>query len=389
MSSQSGPITEPFPLPRPLLNVTISAMAYRRTVTWVALLCVILIGYSARVLSLDGQSMWRDEIDTMCFSLGFWAKLGQAAPSTLGGVLANPPQTPARVAAGSPDGTSERAPALYRPSCQPTPGLSRIDASRGIWPTLRGLLTLEGWNGPLYSLVMRFWIALTGYSPFALRYSSLLFGLLAIPLAFVMGRRLAGTAAGLATAALVALSPHLVWYSQEAKMYALVLFLSLLALYSFRRALVSSARWWIVVVFATTAAMYCHVLAALLIPVYLLLGLIWWPEIRLRWRGALASLACLTLPYLPLLVWQVRDWLLPPGQATLFATHGLGTMVESTLEAWGGNFLNEPWATLILAALSVLALFGLTATWWSTAGLKPGTIELEVVTLGENGMSEA
>jgi mannosyltransferase len=337
-------------------------MVYRHTVKWVVLLCLLLIGYSVRVISLDGQSMWRDEIDTMCFSLGFWEKLGEAAPSTLGAVLADPPKDSSAVPAGSPDT------ALYHPSCQPTPGLSRIDASRGVWPTLRGLLVLEGWNGPLYTLVMRLWIALTGYGPFALRYSSLLFGLLAIPLTFVMGRRLAGQAVGLAATALVALSPHLVWYSQEAKMYALVLFLSLLALYSFRRALDTSARWWAVMVAATTAALYCHVLAALLIPLYLLLGLVWWPKTRRRWRGALASLACLTLPYAPLLVWQARDWLLPPGQATLFAGQGLGTMIESTLEAWAGNFLQEPWATLILAALAVLVLFGVTATWWSTAG---------------------
>jgi hypothetical protein len=77
----------------------------------------------------------------------------------------------------------------------------------------------------------------------------------------------------------------------------------------------------------------------------------------------LVALAALTLPYLPLLTWQARTWLLPPGQATLFRIGRLDAMLEATLDAWGGHFVGEPWATLILIGLSLLALFGLTQVW--------------------------
>jgi mannosyltransferase len=75
------------------------------------------------------------------------------------------------------------------------------------------------------------------------------------------------------------------------------------------------------------------------------------------------ALAGLTLPYLPLLAWQARNWLLPPGEATLFQIRSLDVMLESTFDGWGGNFVEEPWATLILGALALLALVYLAALW--------------------------
>ena len=330
-------------LPEGLLSVTMPPMTRHRTLI---LLVILFFAFALRVLSLDAQSMWRDEIDTFCFTLDFWSKLEQAAASPV-------------------SETNAPLPVSERPRCQPTPGLSRIDPSQGVWPTLRALLTLPGWNGPLYTVVVRPWVGLTGYSPFALRYSSLFFGLLAVPLTYVLGRRLLGEAVGLIGAALLAFSPHLVWYSQEAKMYAAVLAWGLLALYALRRAIDGDggARWWAVVVGAATLALYHHILAALLIPLLVVLGVIWWPRTRAHWRGALLALACLTLPYLPLLAWQVDSWLSPAGQATLFATRRLDVMLAATLKAWGGNFVGEPWATQILAALAFLAMCGLTWDW--------------------------
>jgi mannosyltransferase len=256
-----------------------------------------------------------------------------------------------------------------------------VDPSAGPWSTLRGLLTLPGWNGPLYTVAMRPWIGLTGNSPFALRYSSLLVGLLAAPLTYVLGRRSFEPAVGLVGGTLVAASPHLVWYSQEAKMYAVVLTLGLLAVYGLRRAIektsevfrdFGSLRWWGVMVGATTLAVYCHVLAALLIPLEFVLGLIWWPRTRRHWRGALVALACLTLPYLPLLAWQARNWLRPAGQATLFTVGRLDVMLEATVNGWGGNFVGEPWATLVLLGLAPLALMGVAWAWLTEGKLEGG-----------------
>jgi hypothetical protein len=346
------------------------------------IMCITLVAFGLRAASLDTQSMWRDEIDTLCFAYDFWDILKQSIGR---GPVSDSHATPKTAIEGQI--SLDAGPSLSsseRPSCQSTPGLSRVDPAQGLLSTMRALLTLEGWNGPLYTVAMRPWIGLTGDTPFAARYSSLIFGVLAVPLTYVLGRRLLGSAVGLVGALLVALSPHLVWYSQEAKMYAFILVLGLLAVYALRRALDEPAKglsgrkgssdfrslaWWAVMVSATSLAVYTHILAALLIPLEVMLGLIWWPLTRRHWRGALIGLACLTLPYLPLLVWQARSWLLPAGEATLFTVGRLDTIVGATFEGWAGNFVGEPWTTAILAGLGLLALIGVAwvpLTRWGT-----------------------
>ena len=85
---------------------------------------------------------------------------------------------------------------------------------------------------PLYYVLLRGWRELVGESEFALRSFSAFAGILTIPVVIALGRMLAGKRpylvaliAGLATA----LNPALVYYSQEARMYALLGFLGTLS----------------------------------------------------------------------------------------------------------------------------------------------------------------
>jgi hypothetical protein len=353
------------------MDVKISPMVKRYVL--ILLMGISWVGFGVRVLSLDAQSMWRDEIDTLCFAQDFWDVIQKAA----GRNLAQPPMNAnplpsANNASGDavqPTATSSISPvAISR--CKPTPGLASLDPTQGLWPTLRALLTLPGWNGPLYTVAMRPWISVTGDSPFAVRFSSVLSGMLAVPLTYVLGKRLFGLPIGLTAASLVALSPHLVWYSQEAKMYGAIMALGLLSVYSLRRALDNDrggARWWAATVIATTLAFYSHILAALLIPLLAALGLIWWPNTRRHWQGALVALSCLTLPYLPLLAWQARNWLLPSGQATLFTMNRLDSMLEITFDGWSGHYAPAPWSSVVMVGLALLALVGVASVLLATS----------------------
>ncbi|MGM0669889.1 MAG: glycosyltransferase family 39 protein [Gemmatimonadota bacterium] len=80
---------------------------------------------------------------------------------------------------------------------------------------------------PLYYLILKGWTALTSLDPLILRLPSLLFGTAAIPAVWVVASRMDQPRAGMAAAWLLALHPLHVYYSQEARSYAL---LSLLAL---------------------------------------------------------------------------------------------------------------------------------------------------------------
>jgi mannosyltransferase len=90
---------------------------------------------------------------------------------------------------------------------------------------------------PLYFALAWVWTRLFGDSEVGLRSLSPLLGTLMIPVAYAAGRALVGRRAGVAAAALTALSPALVWYSQEARSYALLTFLCAVSLLFFARAL--------------------------------------------------------------------------------------------------------------------------------------------------------
>src|SRR5215210_9181652 len=81
-------------------------------------------------------------------------------------------------------------------------------------------LTGEEANPPLYYLVEWAWIKLAGTGEVALRLPSAVFGIALVPVAYGIGRRLASPRAGVALAAVVAVHPLLVYYSQEARGYA-------------------------------------------------------------------------------------------------------------------------------------------------------------------------
>jgi mannosyltransferase len=235
----------PSPMTRSLLFVTRYLDRKSHLATWGALIVLALVAFLLRAPHLDTQSLWRDEVDVIRFANWPLSQLAQS-------------------------------------------------------------LMTSGHNGPLYYLVMRGWLRLAGNSEFALRYLSLCFGVLAVPLMYRVGRRLAGKRGAVMAAALIAISPYLVWYSQDAKMYTLVTALTLLAVTCHLEALASGRlRWWVGFVLSASLSLYIHLLAALMIPAYVLVFLLAWPRSRKQWwRGAI-SLGLLTLPYVPLAIWQL------------------------------------------------------------------------------------
>jgi len=90
-------------------------------------------------------------------------------------------------------------------------------------------------NPPLYHLLLWFWVKLTGSSVFALRFLSLILGVLTVPLVYRLARLAFGELVGLLAALLCAISPFQVYYSQEARMYALATFFTTLSMFLLAR----------------------------------------------------------------------------------------------------------------------------------------------------------
>src|SRR6478752_1145480 len=79
---------------------------------------------------------------------------------------------------------------------------------------------------PLYYLLLHVWTDVFGSGDVAVRAMSGVFGLLTLPLAWIAGRRRGGPLLGWITVTFVALSPFAVRYSDEARMYSMVMFLA-------------------------------------------------------------------------------------------------------------------------------------------------------------------
>jgi len=193
-------------------------------------------------------------------------------------------------------------------------------------------LILEGAAGdihpPGYYLLLHYWRGLFGQSEFALRSLSAFCGVLTVAFTYVLGRRLLGTATGLGGAFLAALSPLAVYYSQEARMYALLGLLSAASTYLAIRnpqlvlspVEVSAIRnpQFAAYILITAASLYTHYAFPFVLLVHnTIFGLGWLAVARQsahRWRwlalwaGIQAAVIVLYLPWLPIALGSVAGW---------------------------------------------------------------------------------
>jgi len=193
---------------------------------------------------------------------------------------------------------------------------------------------------PLYFLLMNVWTRLWGVTEAATRSFSALAGVGAVGLAFIVGRRFLPVGAAGAGALVLAAAPLHVFFSREARMYALIVFWSLVLLYFFWRALEEGRRsLWVGTGAALLLLSYTHSIGVFFFPACLAAAIL-----MRRW-GRLPALAAtlgvaslLFLPWVPALLYQ----------------SGSGH------DSWIGAYFRElpPWAA-VLRSLEVLGAGGL------------------------------
>lgn len=99
-----------------------------------------------------------------------------------------------------------------------------------------GLLPTTENTPPVYYCVLWVWARVFGFGEAGLRSLSALAGVATIPAIYAAARALVSRRAGLIAAALAACNPLLIWYSQEARSYALFFLLATLSLLAFAHA---------------------------------------------------------------------------------------------------------------------------------------------------------
>lgn len=220
---------------------------------------------------------------------------------------------------------------------------------------------------PLYYLVLRLWLTL-GRSEFVVRALSAFIGVLAVASMFPMADLVGGKRLGVISAFALAISPLHIWYSQEARMYSLIVFLTLLTNYFFVRLLRrDKPADWLRYGISILLAMLTHYLTLFVI----LAQMTYLTVMRTRHRSLLGKwLLCMLIVGLLCAPWFVAifltggfyqagiSWIRPAVPQDLFWTvydFGLGSSSDP------GNLFNILAAlmlTAILAYVSVRLLMG-------------------------------
>jgi mannosyltransferase len=163
-------------------------------------------------------------------------------------------------------------------------------------------------NPPLFFIFA--WVSqkLLGLSAESLKLVSLLAGTATIPLTYALGRWTVGSRAGIGACALVALCPFMIFYSTEARPYALLVLLVLLSTLALMRALSSPGWWWwgAYALFACAAA-YTHFTSVFPLAAQFLWAMVTQPAARRGMLLATAAAAVCYLPWLPVLIKTSRS----------------------------------------------------------------------------------
>lgn len=215
-------------------------------------------------------------------------------------------------------------------------------------PDLTAVLTADV-HPPLYFLLLRGWVAFAGDSVLAMRYLSVLLGVLGVALVFPLarefsrGRREVGLLAVFAVL-LFALSDADIYLAREVRMYTLRTLLAILSVLAYLRWQRTERRsWWLAWLFSTTALLYTHYLGAYIPLITGLHALIFLRgRIRIHAVGTLVLVGALFLPWLGITLTQAAEpsSLVVPFPATW-----------ATLLDFRHKFFTGQWALMLLLAL--------------------------------------
>ncbi len=231
----------------------------------------------------------------------------------------------------------------------------------------------EGGNPPLYFALLRIWLRLVGADIAAVRAMSALFGIASVAAVFWVAVELRlPSAARWWGAFLLACSPLHLYYSQEARAYALLVLLMLLAMGSFLRAIRAGNRsWWVAHGLSVVAGLYTHNMMIPMVSAFWVAAVILGAP-RARWRALALTHALAAVAYLP---WLPRLWQQAEGDshhwiADLMGEGSLIGLVLGTVEAFDiggrlpghlefpGNPVVAPLAVLFFGVAGLMAIVG-------------------------------
>lgn len=214
--------------------------------------------------------------------------------------------------------------------------------------------TLRDVHPPTYYFLPLLSSRVFGWNEFSLRLPSLLLGVLAIYLAYRFAANLFDHRIGIIAASIVALNPFMIYYSDEARMYALLTVSVLIAC-------IGAVEYrWIVLAFGTGLMLLSHNLAVIYLPALALLVLVHAPvrDKKNFWQHVPTQFVAVGTGLVPWALW-LPDMLRQAtsgqfGQAywiSYFTLNPLAKLLSEFTQLWFPHFRPE-WAARIGALVT-------------------------------------
>ena len=153
---------------------------------------------------------------------------------------------------------------------------------------------------PFYYMITNSWTKIFGMSEFKLRIVSALFGIASIYVIFLLGRFLFNSQAGLIAAFMLAINHQQIYFSQEARMYGMLVILTSLSAFFLLRALSSNrTAYWAAFVIANIALLYTHYFSFFILFFEGLYLLTYWQKYKKCFKQIFFSGLAIIIFYLP------------------------------------------------------------------------------------------
>ncbi len=234
---------------------------------------------------------------------------------------------------------------------------------------------------PLYYLILRGWRELVGETEFGLRSFSAFVGVGIVALTFALGKELeerarargkrAPLALALSSSLLTAVSPPLIYYSQETRMYSLLAFWAVLTtwlLFTIHNSqfTIHNSLFYIL---AAAAGLYTHYFFPAVLLAHSLLILIWLLTKRgasnlslfrrfIRWASIMLVVLLIYLPWLPVFINQAGGRPNEARQSFLSFVTNAGRWL-----AFGATMETETAVPYLIAAVLLLGMGALMRNW--------------------------
>ncbi len=184
---------------------------------------------------------------------------------------------------------------------------SLLTASERFWTIPHAALRQDAFEPPLYFWLLHLTAASFGVGETALRFPSAIAGALTIPLVWLLVWELSRQRQmAMLSATFLALNPMHLWYSQEARPYAFMVFLGTAALLALARTLRQPSLWqWALFVACSSLALLMHAVAAV-VPIIALAWVLLRPDRASKLRPLLLAFAATMLLVAPSYIMLAR-----------------------------------------------------------------------------------